>query len=149
MKVLRIDATHAVIGYQDGSTKSFPLTAFNFTPLVGDEVQVYSEDSDPVIAKVETGNQNQQQGNNGTGSQNVYVNVNQSVPGGHQVNKVAYCIIALLVGGFGIHCFYANRIGQGMCMLLFFWTGIPAIIALVQLIKALCTPADANGMIYV
>lgn len=150
MKVLRIDATHAVIGYSDGSTKSFPLTAFNFTPLVGDEVQIYSEDSDPVIAKVETGNQNQQQGNNGAGSQNVYVNVTQpTTAGGHKVNKVAYCIICLLLGGIGIHSFYAGKIGQGVCMLLFCWTWIPAIIALVQLIKALCTPADANGMIYV
>ena len=124
MKVIRIDASNAIVGCDNGTTKTYPLSAFNYTPMVGDEVQVY-------------------------GSQNVYVNVNQSVPGGHQVNKVAYCIIALLVGGFGIHCFYANRIGQGVCMLLFFWTGIPAIIALVQLIKALCTPADANGMIYV
>lgn len=146
MKVIRIDASNAIVGLNDGTTKTYPLSAFNYTPMVGDEVQVYGDGANTIIAKA---SQNTQQGNNGSGSQNVYVNVNQSVPGGHQVNKVAYCIIALLVGGFGIHCFYANRIGQGVCMLLFFWTGIPAIIALVQLIKALCTPADANGMIYV
>lgn len=115
--------------------------------MVGDEVQVYGDGANTIIAKA---SQNNQQGNNGTGSQNVYVNVAQpATAGGHKVNKVAYCIICLLLGGIGIHSFYAGKIGQGVCMLLFCWTWIPAIIALVQLIKALCTPADANGMIYV
>ena len=147
MKVIRIDASNAIVGLNDGTTKTYPLSAFNYTPMVGDEVQVYGDGANAIIAKV---SQNNQQGNNGAGSQNVYVNVAQpATAGGHKVNKVAYCIICLLLGGIGIHSFYAGKIGQGVCMLLFCWTWIPAIIALVQLIKALCTPADANGMIYV
>lgn len=147
MKVIRIDASNAIIGLNDGTTKTYPLSAFNYTPMVGDEVQVYGDGANTIIAKA---SQNNQQGNNGAGSQNVYVNVAQpATAGGHKVNKVAYCIICLLLGGIGIHSFYAGKIGQGVCMLLFCWTWIPAIIALVQLIKALCTPADANGMIYV
>lgn len=147
MKVIRIDASNAIIGLNDGTTKTYPLSAFNYTPMVGDEVQVYGDGANTIIAKA---SQNNQQGNNGAGSQNVYVNVAQpTTAGGHKVNKVAYCIICLLLGGIGIHSFYAGKIGQGVCMLLFCWTWIPAIIALVQLIKALCTPADANGMIYV
>ena len=147
MKVIRIDASNAIVGLNDGTTKTYPLSAFNYTPMVGDEVQVYGDGANTIIAK---GSQNNQQGNNGAGSQNVYVNVAQpTTAGGHKVNKVAYCIICLLLGGIGIHSFYAGKIGQGVCMLLFCWTWIPAIIALVQLIKALCTPADANGMIYV
>lgn len=147
MKVIRIDASNAIVGLNDGTTKTYPLSAFNYTPMVGDEVQVYGDGANTIIAKA---SQNNQQGNNGAGSQNVYVNVTQpTTAGGHKVNKVAYCIICLLLGGIGIHSFYAGKIGQGVCMLLFCWTWIPAIIALVQLIKALCTPADANGMIYV
>lgn len=147
MKVIRIDASNAIVGLNDGTTKTYPLSAFNYTPMVGDEVQVYGDGANTIIAKA---SQNNQQGNNGAGSQNVYVNVAQpATAGGHKVNKVAYCIICLLLGGVGIHSFYAGKIGQGVCMLLFCWTWIPAIIALVQLIKALCTPADANGMIYV
>ena len=147
MKVIRIDASNAIVGLNDGTTKTYPLSAFNYTPMVGDEVQVYGDGANTIIAKA---SQNNQQGNNGAGSQNVYVNVAQpTTAGGHKVNKVAYCIICLLLGGIGIHSFYAGKIGQGVCMLLFCWTWIPAIIALVQLIKALCTPADANGMIYV
>lgn len=147
MKVIRIDASNAIVGCDNGTTKTYPLSAFNYTPMVGDEVQVYGDGANAIIAKA---SQNNQQGNNGAGSQNVYVNVAQpATAGGHKVNKVAYCIICLLLGGIGIHSFYAGKIGQGVCMLLFCWTWIPAIIALVQLIKALCTPADANGMIYV
>ncbi len=147
MKVIRIDASNAIVGLNDGTTKTYPLSAFNYTPMVGDEVQVYGDGANTIIAKA---SQNNQQGNNGADSQNVYVNVAQpATAGGHKVNKVAYCIICLLLGGIGIHSFYAGKIGQGVCMLLFCWTWIPAIIALVQLIKALCTPADANGMIYV
>lgn len=147
MKVIRIDASNAIVGCNDGTTKNYPLSAFNYTPMVGDEVQVYGDGANTIIAKA---SQNNQQGNNGAGSQNVYVNVAQpATAGGHKVNKVAYCIICLLLGGAGIHSLYAGKIGQGVCMLLFCWTGIPVIIALVQLIKALCTPADANGMIYV
>ena len=147
MKVIRIDASNVIVGCDNGTTKTYPLSAFNYTPMVGDEVQVYGDGANAIIAKA---SQNNQQGNNGAGSQNVYVNVTQpTTAGGHKVNKVAYCIICLLLGGIGIHSFYAGKIGQGVCMLLFCWTWIPAIIALVQLIKALCTPADANGMIYV
>lgn len=117
--------------------------------MIGDVVTIYNKDSNPIIVKADSANE-KQQGNNGAGSQNVYVNVTQpATAGGHKVNKVAYCIIAFLLGGIGIHSFYAGKIGQGVCMLLFCWIWIPAIIALVQLIKALCTPADANGMIYV
>ena len=147
MKVIRIDASNAIVGLNDGTTKTYPLSAFNYTPMVGDEVQVYGDGANTIIAKA---SQNNQQGNNGASSQNVYVNVTQPTTAcGHKVNKVAYCIICLLLGGIGIHSFYAGKIGQGVCMLLFCWTWIPAIIALVQLIKALCTPSDANGMIYV
>ena len=147
MKVIRIDASNAIVGLNDGTTKTYPLSAFNYTPMVGDEVQVYGDGANTIIAKA---SQNNQQGNNGAGSQNVYVNVAQpATAGGHKVNKVANSKISLLLGGIGIHSFYAGKIGQGVCMLLFCWTWIPAIIALVQLIKALCTPADANGMIYV
>lgn len=148
MKVLKIDGTNALIGFDDGHTESFALTCFNYTPMVGDVVTIYNKDSNPIIVKAETAN-TQQQGNNGAGSQNVYVNVNQTVPNTKPVNKIAYCLICLFFGGLGFHQFLAGKIGSGLLMLFFCWTWIPAIIALIQLIKALCTPADANGMIYV
>ena len=94
--------------------------------------------------------QYQQQPNQGQ-PQTVNVSVNyQYMPTNKKVvNKVAYVLLALFIGGFGIHNFYAGKTGQGVLFLLFFWTTIPAIIAFIQAIIAICQPSDANGNILV
>ncbi len=38
-------------------------------------------------------------------------------------------LLALLLGGFGIHRFYVGPISWGVAYLVFFWTGIPAFLA--------------------
>ena len=43
-------------------------------------------------------------------------------------------ILALLLGGFGIHYFYCEKPLAGFVFLLLCWTGIPAILALIQAI---------------
>ena len=80
-------------------------------------------------------------------TQQVYVTIEQ--PKGKRVSKVGYVLLALFLGGLGIHNFYAGRIGLGVLYLLFCWTFIPAIAALVQAIIAICKRSDANGQIYV
>ena len=47
-------------------------------------------------------------------------------------NKGTVIILALLLGGFGIHRMYLNQTGKGMLYLLFFWTFIPGIIAFIE-----------------
>lgn len=42
-----------------------------------------------------------------------------------QVNKVIYILLALFLGSFGIHKFYAGKNMQGILHLIFCWTGIP------------------------
>ncbi|MBP3231735.1 MAG: zinc-ribbon domain and TM2 domain-containing protein [Anaerovibrio sp.] len=63
------------------------------------------------------------------------------------VNKVAYGILAILLGGFGIHKFYAGKTMWGVLYILFCWTGIPAILALVEGIIGLTTHDDGQGNI--
>lgn len=41
-------------------------------------------------------------------------------------------ILALLLGGFGVHKFYLGQIGMGILYLLFFWTCIPVIVGLIE-----------------
>jgi predicted RNA-binding Zn-ribbon protein involved in translation (DUF1610 family) len=41
-------------------------------------------------------------------------------------------VLALLLGGIGIHKFYLGRIGWGIVYLLFCWTFVPAIIAFIE-----------------
>ena|GEM_PF-5390647 len=38
-------------------------------------------------------------------------------------------MLALLLGGFGVHRFYLGNIARGIAYLVFFWTGIPGFIA--------------------
>jgi TM2 domain-containing membrane protein YozV len=47
-------------------------------------------------------------------------------------SRVTAGILAILLGDFGIHKFYLGKVGQGILYLIFCWTGIPAIIGLVE-----------------
>lgn len=47
-------------------------------------------------------------------------------------SRVTAGVLALLVGGLGIHKFYLGKVGLGLVYILFVWTLIPAIIALIE-----------------
>lgn len=49
-------------------------------------------------------------------------------------NRVTAALLALFLGGFGAHKFYMGHIGFGFLYLIFFWTFIPALVALVEFI---------------
>jgi TM2 domain-containing membrane protein YozV len=56
--------------------------------------------------------------------------VRQLAPSGR--NKLAAALFAIFLGTFGIHKFYLGRVGWGIVYLLFFWTGIPTIVGLIE-----------------
>ncbi|MDI6770837.1 MAG: NINE protein [Anaerolineales bacterium] len=62
-------------------------------------------------------------------------------------SKVVAGVLALFLGGFGIHRFYLEQ-WWGLFYLLFFWTFIPTIIALVEAIVFFCTNDDAWNQKY-
>ena len=47
-------------------------------------------------------------------------------------------ILAILLGGLGVHKFYLGRVWMGILYLLFCWTAIPAILGIVEGILYLC-----------
>lgn len=49
-------------------------------------------------------------------------------------NKAVFVILALFLGGIGIHRFYLGNIGLGILYALFCWTFIPGIVALFEAI---------------
>ena len=46
-------------------------------------------------------------------------------------NKIAAALLAIFLGSLGIHRFYLKQL-RGIFYLLFFWTGIPGIVALIE-----------------
>lgn len=47
-------------------------------------------------------------------------------------SRIAAGVLAILLGGIGVHKFYMGKIGMGILYLLFCWTGIPALIGLIE-----------------
>ena len=49
-----------------------------------------------------------------------------------QKDEVVGVLLALFLGTFGAHQFYLRRPGLGILYVLFFWTGIPTIVSIVE-----------------
>jgi len=69
------------------------------------------------------------------------IGASRSVGGGVETSspksKLTAGLLALFLGGFGVHKFYMGSWGWGLVLLLFCWTYIPAIIALFDGIRIL------------
>lgn len=50
-------------------------------------------------------------------------------------NKTTAIVLAGLLGGLGIHRFYLGRPGSGILYLVFFWTFIPVLLSLAELVR--------------
>jgi TM2 domain-containing membrane protein YozV len=47
-------------------------------------------------------------------------------------SKLVAALLAIFLGGIGIHKFYLGEMGMGLLYLVFFWTAIPAIVGLIE-----------------
>ena len=152
-KIIKIEDDLIFIGLDDSSIKKVNKSFCNFSPDINDEVEIYESEGCIVVNKINTTKKK----NNAT-DQKIDINVNNNSPTGSPVyvannkkavNKVIYCVLALLLGWIGAHKFYAGKVAAGILYLLFFWTCIPAIIAFIEFILALCKTEDSNGNILV
>lgn len=66
-----------------------------------------------------------------------------------KVSKGMYLVLCLLLGGAGIHKFYANKWVQGLLYLAFSWSGVPVVLALFDLLIAMFKRSDEYGQITV
>jgi TM2 domain-containing membrane protein YozV len=58
-------------------------------------------------------------------------------------NKIVAGILALFLGGIGVHKAYLGKIGAFVLCVLFCWTGIPAIVAFIEAIILFCMSDEA------
>ena len=154
-KILDVKEDVVKLGTDDGKIKEVRREDINFEPKVGDKVDIYEDESNIIVTKEEpSSNGNMQNGGinininnenqNGNSNGTVYTGEGKKV-----VNKLVYVLLAFFLGGIGAHKFYAGKIGAGICYLLFCWTCIPAFIAVIEFIIALCAKPDSNGNILV
>ena len=141
-KIIEITDTVISIGMDDGNIKEIRASDINFVPHIGDKVEIFETESRIIVSKVQekspefpAGGININMTNNQTQQQPQQVLL---ANGTVAVNKLIYCLLCFFLGGIGAHKFYAGRAGTGLMYLLFCWTFIPAILALVEFITALC-----------
>ena len=70
-----------------------------------------------------------------TTNTNTNTNTNSSLP---VKNKLVAGLLALLLGGIGIHKFYLGQTGKGILYILFCWTYIPGLLAFIEGLMILC-----------
>lgn len=65
------------------------------------------------------------------------------------VVRKKYLLLGLCFGWMGAHRFYSKQYVLGILYALFFWTGIPFAMALIDLMIALPMKADEDGLIII
>ena len=159
--IIKIEDDKVLIGTDDGGIKEVTNDSFGFTPAIGDEIEIFENNNRTLILKKEKAKENVDIASSNS-SGGININVRNTIDGTPQsgnlvsrdsstkvVNKIAYCLLALFLGFIGVHKFYAGKTGAGICYLLFCWTLIPEILAIIDLIVGLCKHSDSNGNIVV
>lgn len=161
-KILTVADDLVTIGCDDGTLKDVRPCDLNFDPAVGDEVEIFESNSRVLVSKkehqaIQRPEEPAQQGGDGStsipvdnsnNSTSAAVDANPAA-GGKVVNRLAYVLLAILLGGVGAQFFYVGKTSIGIVCVVFCWTGIPSLIGLVQGIIALTKPEDATGNIVV
>ena len=65
------------------------------------------------------------------------------------VNRKKYLLLALFTGWMGGHRFYARQWVVAVIYLVFFWSGFPLAMTIIDLLAAIPKEADENGNIFV
>lgn len=151
-KIIKIEGDIISLGTDEGKIQEVRLADLNFIPKVGDKVDIFENEGNFIVTKVEetkpeysnSGININLSNNQGLSESPVYVANNTKA-----VNKIVYCLLAFFLGSIGIHKFYAGKTSSGILYLLFCWTFIPSFISFIEFIVALCKKADVNGNILV
>lgn len=132
-KVIKCDGETVTIGMSDGSFKVVSYRELGFRADVNDEIDIYvNNNGETLYAKASP-------------KTVVFKDNGSQKP----VNKIAYALLAIFLGGFGVHKFYAGKTGKGILYLVLCWTFIPALIGFIEGCIALGKKTDSEGNIMV
>lgn len=159
-KIISFSEETVQIGTPEGELLEIPRSDCLFAdPVIGEEVEVFRSGERVVVqrplapkgtfsgipaAPQVTEQKYGYETNNLPPASSVWRNPNPKC-----VSKVAYVVLVLLLGGVGAHKFYSGHISAALVYLLFFWTGVPAILALIDAVMGILAPADKEGRILV
>ena len=105
-KVLENTGEEIKLGFDDGSFRTVAAKDIGFAAPVGSKIDVYEnhdgEDSGYAYAQHKSS------------SGNINLDIQSTQDGKTLVNKIAYCVLAFFVGGFGAHKFYAHKYVKGV-----------------------------------
>lgn len=130
---MEIERERVSIGFEDGSIKYVNVASFSQKPLIGQEFEGFQDQSGNMLFIP-------------------YVDKKmQGIYGGDStgVNKITYCLLAIFLGWFGAHKFYAGKKFMGILYFIFAPTGIPALISVIEGLFGLAKKSDAYGNIKV
>ena len=65
--------------------------------------------------------------------------------GGRKPSRAVAGVLAIFTGAIGVHKFYLGEWKKGIFYLLFFWTGIPAMLGLLEGAHLLGSDAEPDG----
>ncbi len=149
-KITAVSETSVTVQFDDGKTKDLPLAACQgFMPLPGMEVEVVLEGDNFILKQVLNSNFNN---TSASDEPRPFVATDKEKV---KVNKIVYLLLAFFLGAFGIHRFFAGRVTSGVIYLLCSTVGaiiiippfIIIILVIIDFVKAVMSPADANGNI--
>lgn len=158
-RVIEIAFDKISIGLDDGTIREIRPTDINFTPNIGDDVDIFESNGRLIVSqKVPQFNPNQNMNPNGGININVNnENNNNNAPpqfqpyyaSGKVVNKAIYLVLCFFLGAIGGHKFYAGKVFAGIMYIVFCWTYIPSIIAFFEFFSACFKRSDVHGNIIV
>ena len=140
-KVIANDGVDVKLGLDDGRLVTAKAGNFSFPATVGMTVDCFTDEDGEIFCTEHVVKEKK--------SIDVASQISEEFSGKSKVNKVTYLILCFLLGGGGLHKFYAKKYIQGALYLLFCWTYIPMVISFFEFLFGLFNKADENGDILV
>lgn len=164
-KIIKINEDFVWIGTNDNKVIKLVNEGDFGGFAVGDEVEVFEGGGEILVSKVKnTPKKTETKVDSGTNN-GINININNANNNNSNnagsygyngdarekvlVNKATFILLALFLGFVGGQRFYCKDTGVGVLSIIFCFTFIPSIIALIDIFRAIATPADRNGNILI